>query len=166
VAWTEKKGSGSGKNITKWESMGTELVGVFLGVFEAKDKQGKTFENIRVKQDGNLGETDAYYTSDLQDKLADVAVGSRVQIVYTGKVTTNGGRTVKKFRVLVDDGAAAPATPAGEPMLSEYETLAAKLQEKDPKNAGATLAALKQLYKDEGARTQALREAMKQQGVA
>lgn len=156
MAWKEKKSDKNFGNYVKWE-IGTELEGVFLGTSARTDRKGQNFK-VRTRDGVEMEATFGYQ---LQQELGDVPVGSRVKIVCIGKARTNNGNTVNKFRIFVDDGEAGAANEAE----SEYAQLERRLKAKDPQGAAGILAALKQLYKDDGARLTALREAAAQAGA-
>ena len=177
MAFREKEGSGG--NTFKWDSPGTVLEGRLIGF-----KKGKTFSNnprpsdLVIIQQKDGVQVIAGAPSVLYGKLTDppaVPIGSIVRITYLGE---QQGKTAKYkgFKVEVDEAPVAVDIAAKvanliapQPIqggVGDYDALAARLRAHNPAGADAQLAMLTQLYPDAATRTEQLKVALKQQGVA
>ena len=89
-----------------------DLIGNFAGT-EVKEIKGKdrtihTFETDETDDDGNPVKVTVWGTAILDSRLGDVAEGSRVKVVKTGKkVATKGGRQAWEWKVFIARGALA-----------------------------------------------------------
>jgi hypothetical protein len=193
MAFRELKGTG-GKNFFKWPTVGTTFEGVFkalaTGMYEGK----VTYHAIFVDREGKSIQVNT--PTILRDKLTEAEAGMNLRVTFIGNLPGKGAKTgAKDFNVVVlgtdvPDAPQAQAQQAPQeteaekqaklfaaflasqqpipltPQASPYDTLVAKLKEKDPKGAPALLGALENIYKDADARVKALSDHLKAQGVA
>lgn len=172
-----------GGNYVKWDTPKTvkgRLVGFQRGEYKGKP----TMTVILVGQDGVQFKVSG--SANIENSgLYNEQPGVTVELVYKGKGTTKAGVPFNDIDVFVDSpepdpsttrpttavpgsgaatGTTAPASNGGSP--SEYDVLIAKLRLVNPKGADAIVTALESIAPDIAVRTEKLRNALKEMGIA
>jgi hypothetical protein len=86
---------------------GEKISGRYEGQMEP-DQFGK--ENFKIRASDDTLQV-LNETSQLTNLLADIEVGTAVEIVYQGKITTNKGKSLHTFDVYADRSSASKAGP-------------------------------------------------------
>ena len=83
----------------EFDNAGDNLEGRLIDCVDITSREGSTFKKYIVKtKAGNMSFLGCYQL----DKALPELVGHVVKIIYQGKDRIGGGKTVKKFQVLVD----------------------------------------------------------------
>lgn len=154
--------------ITKWESPGQKIEGIFAGV-----RPGKKFANnpepsklVDLKKaDGSMITAGA--PTALAGRLASVPLGAMVYIEYLGKARGQGGVEYKNFNVEMDVPDGTPGAQAAPPAPQGVAALEQKLRDsKGAQVAELMISALKQKFPAEDVYTKAIRDLLTSHGVA
>ena len=123
------EGAGGGK-VGKWNNVGLMVSGIHRGLRPGRDFQGQSTTLWYVeREDGTTERWGA--TTLIRDRLADVPIGTYVEITYKGQATKQSGvGTYKDFLVQIDaDSPAGRKLPQDAPPDMPPFNLQAKVPE-------------------------------------
>jgi hypothetical protein len=165
-----KEVSNSRGPVFKWDTAGKTLEGVYHGLKTGKTFAGNAAPSKLLVIETADGVIAAGAPTALAGKLQDSAkVGQRIRITYTGMERGQSGVQYKAFKLEVDDsGAIVETTPSvGSTDTQEtYAALIAKLTAKVGPDTSRLMAdMLQRSHSDISARSEALRNLLRQQGV-
>lgn len=110
----------------KFEEKGQELSGYYCGFKQITTDYGPAKLHAFQTAEGSVG---IYGSAKLDSSLGKVPVGTMTFVIYGGKVKIDGGKTMHKYEVEIDDedqldtlvGASVNFTPPGNEAADEEE---------------------------------------------